>query len=1088
MKRLFLYILPLIALLSLSYGCSLKKNTWKTRKIQELNTRFNVFFNGKISYEEGLANIAKVNQDDYSNIIPMYPISRHSNAQAGNSNMDRTIEKCRKAIKQRSIKQKPEKNLKKTKDPDYQLWYKQEEFNSALKDAWLLLGKAEFHKADFLGAMSTFTYIMRHYETDKDAVAQCELWIVRSYAELSWIYEAEQMLGKVKQENLNWKNTGLYAAVNADLLLKKKQYKEAIPFLEIALKRETNKTNKLRFGFLLGQLYMKTDNRALALNQFKQLIKQNPPFDMELNARINMTSLDPNVAQVRKSLLKMAKDQKNKEYFDQVYFAVGKTYLVQKDTVRAIENFKKSIELSTRKGIDNAVTLVTLGDLYYNQQKYILAQPCYDQAAKIFPADYDDYQRISKRSETLGELVSQYEIVQLQDSLQTLANMPEKQRLEAVNKVIDKLIADEKAALEAAAIPNDQNNEDPEEALIGPPVGGNNMGNWYFYNPVLMKSGLTDFQRRWGKRKLEDNWRRTNKAASLFSEENNTQQAVTTNTETEPNSEPQAPKNAGDDTKSPEFYLKQIPLTPTQLQKSNEDLATALFNMGMIYKDKVEDYPMAIKTFNEYLDKFPTKESGDEACFQLYLLNIRTGQNAEAEQNRQTLIKNYPDSKYAKLMSGPDFLDKQKQMYAEQDSLYNLTYTAFNQNKFNIVKENCAYIQKNYPSSELLPKFLFLKVLAIGKTDKKEVFEKELSDLIDKYPQSDVSSMSKDILALLRQGMENKTGTTQGTLLAKREETAKTNSDAEIKEVKFSEDKQSKHRILFVMPADTKELNTLLYNVAVYNFTRFIMKDFDIVSQNIDSSRIALSVNGFETFDEAVWYLNSIQSDENMSMLLKKATSRKIIISEENYALLKTNFGLDDYLAFYKKFEPAFVPVKTDTKSVATKNAEQPAQMATNKSTEVAKTESTTNTVQDHPQPTVAPVQEPNVPLYKNLFAYKPNDPHYVAIAINAGNLDFEKTKKVIDTYNAANYSVLNLKVMMQSVGQQQIIIIGSFADANICKSYLFRMVNEQSVSDALKGINFRNLLGTRENLNVMINKNAMSTYMEFMQQYYLKP
>jgi len=128
--------------------------------------------------------------------------------------------------------------VKKWSDPEYQLWYKQEEFNPVLKDVWLLLAKAEFHKADFIGSVGTFTYIARHYANDKDVVARCQLWIARAYGEMGWIYEAEQVLSKLKQDDLKPQNAGLFASVNADLLLKKHQYKEAIPFLEIALKRK----------------------------------------------------------------------------------------------------------------------------------------------------------------------------------------------------------------------------------------------------------------------------------------------------------------------------------------------------------------------------------------------------------------------------------------------------------------------------------------------------------------------------------------------------------------------------------------------------------------------------------------------------------------------------------------------------------------------------------------------------------------------------------------------------------------------------------------------------------------------------------
>jgi tetratricopeptide (TPR) repeat protein len=348
----------------------MKKNTSTTRAMKALNTRYNVYFNGMNSYDEGIKSINQSNTDDYATLINMYAISKHDNANAAKSNMDRTIEKCRKAIKLHSIKQKPERDNKKWNNPEYQAWYNQKEFNPALKDAWMLLAKAEFHKGDFLGSVGTFIYISRFFSNDKDLIAQCELWIARAYAEMGWIYEAEQVLLKFKQDNLKEKNIGLYASVNADLLLKKRQNKEAIPFLELTLKNEKDKVQKQRFTYLLAQLYQKNGNNAEAFKSFVAVSKLNPPYEMDFNARIYRAELNTDIPAVRKELKKMIANPNNKEYKDQLFYAMGKTYLQQGDTLKAIENFIISADTSTRKGFDKAVTLIALGDLYYLKKLY----------------------------------------------------------------------------------------------------------------------------------------------------------------------------------------------------------------------------------------------------------------------------------------------------------------------------------------------------------------------------------------------------------------------------------------------------------------------------------------------------------------------------------------------------------------------------------------------------------------------------------------------------------------------------------------------------------------------------------------------
>ena len=130
---------------------------------------------------------------------------------------------------------------------------------------------------------------------------------------------------------------------------------------------------------------------------------------------------------------------------------------------------------------------------------------------------------------------------------------------------------------------------------------------------------------------------------------------------------------------------------------------------------------------------------------------------------------------------------------------------------------------------------------------------------------------------------------------------------------------------------------------------------------------------------------------------------------------------------------------------------------------------------------------EPPVPLFKGLFGYRANEAHFVAIAVVSGNFDFQKLKASFDSYNAKNYSMLNLKLRLETVGKQQVVIIGQFADANLAKSYLIRMVDENSLFESLKDADYRNLLGSQKNLNLMMEKNAMETYFEFMQEYYLK-
>ena len=1134
-----LYVLLVVILC----GCSAKKNTWISRTYQATNTRFNVYFNGYVSYNEGLKNIQKANKEDYSSIIPMYPISRHSNATAATSNMDLTIEKCRKAIKLHSIKAKPKKNYKKASSIDYKLYYNQEEFNPALKDAWLLLAKAEFHKANFLGSVGTFSYIIRHYGSDKNLEATCQLWTARAYAEMGWIYEAEQVLTKIVQDNLARTDIGLFASVNADLQLKKHLYKNAIPFLELALSKEKDRYLHQRFSFLLAQLYQKINDIKTANELYSRVINSNPPYEMEFNARINRAQLDiGKISNIRKELLKMLKNRNNKDYQDQIYFALGNTFLHHSDTLKAIENYKLSIEKSTRKGIDKAETLITLGDLYYNKRNYVLAQPCYEEAGKIITNENEDYARVTRLGEMLSELVTQNDVVILQDSLQKLSAMSESERLVVINKIIEKLNADELAA--AAKEINDQkeaiaNAEDNFTNM--PPIGGNSRaaGDWYFYNPDVTRNGQSEFLKKWGLRKLEDNWRRTNKSTSIFAEDKSVQTVVKDTTDTILNAKEITDK------KKPEFYLNQIPVTKAQLAKSTADIATAMFSMGEIYKDKIEDIPMAISTFEKFINRFKSDKRVMDACFYIYLMQTKAGNQSEANLYRLKLINEFPNSKYGKILSEPDYSEKLVSMYKVQDSIYNLTYKAYNESDFKTVYAQVAFIKQNFPLSTLMPKFLFLNALSIGKNDNPELFRTSLNDLVFNYPESDVSAMAKDILALLKQGQEAKTSTSSGSLITRREENAKTELNENASQ-QFSSDKLTKHRLLFISSAKQAGMNKLLYNIASFNFSRFMIKDFDLVVNKMDSTHNALSITNFESYDEAVWYQNTIATDTILTKLLNDLQVQKVIISEENYALIKTGYSLKDYLAFQlrppvqnqtiqiaknkaslKQESISFInekdskiipfiakkivniiPDKQDVASIIHtedkttvnpadkiigKTPEKPLQAKTNTisqdNTIIKGAEAIVNQKTEEktiPVPVVVPKQN-DVPLFKGLFGYRANEPHFIAIYIISGKIDFDKTKSAFDAYNLKNYGIMNLNVSLETVDKRQVIIIGSLLDAQIAKSYLLRMVKEKSLFEGLKGANYRNLLGSQKNINVVLQQNALNQYFEFMQEYYLK-
>ena len=895
----------LLALTSCLIACSTKKNTVVSRGFHQMKTKYNIYHNGAVSFLEGEKAIMEANKDDFSSILNLYPVSNHEAAQAAGSQMDVTIEKCRKCIKLHSIKARPKVNYeKKRNNPKYAAWLEQEEFNNQMGNAWMMLAKAEFHKGDFLGSISTFNYIIRHYSNDADMVAQCQLWNARAYAEMGWLYEAEDVLNKVQVDNLSRKHAPLYASVSANIKLKTKQYKEAIPFVKLALPEESKKMYRPRFQFVLGQLYQLFGDRKLAKNAYEKVIKMQPSNEMDFNARLRIAELNDSPKEAIKQLNKMAKLDKNKDLLDQIYGAIGSVYLAQKDTTKALEYYTKAIESSTQNGLEKASILVTAGDIYYEQRDYINASPCYKEATQILSAESEQYARIQRLSETLDELVVEYTVVQLQDSLQALSKLSEAEQRVVVDSIIARLIRAEEEAKEKEeqAARDAANGVGPRSVNTSNMLGGGSQSrDWYFYNPQLLRSGQQTFRTQWGNRALEDNWRRLSKAmsSSAYDDEETEEDELPTDSLAEGADDVAAPAAMETDDHKPEYYLQQIPKTEEDINQSNEMIAAALYNMVYIYRDRVGDQELSDETFRDFCKRFPNHELLVDLYYMQYLTALKTNDMMEAEQYRQDIMRLFPGTDEAYIVSQPDYFNKLRRMSVEQDSLYEQTYTAYSQNQFALVKENKAYAETNYPLSPLMPRFLFLNAIAVAKTDGQDAFVLQLQDMVARYPDSELASMAKDMLALMGQGAESQVGDLS-SLQAKRN-TEPMEETIDSVEVSFDPTRNTPAMLLLVINQDEQQLNQLLYDIALFNFSQFMIKDFDLKQElNFTRDQSAVIVSGFEKMDEAEWYHNLLTKNPEISQKIIANNTQVICITQTNFEILSQHFTLADYLEWLK--------------------------------------------------------------------------------------------------------------------------------------------------------------------------------------------
>ena len=855
-------------LVLLATSCATRKNTWATRSFHQTKVKYNILYNGNVAYEEGLKAIRDANSDDYSRVLYLYPVSNHQAAEASASQMDKTIEKCRKCIKLHSIKSKPKRDPKRANDPKYKLWLQSEEFNAAMDLAWMRLGQAEFHKGDFLGAVSTFNYIINHYQNDPDMIAQCQLWIARAYAEMGWQYEAEDMLNRVQIDALSRKHAKLYAAVKADVLLKGEHYREAIPFVKLAIPHEKRKIYRPRFAYVLGQLYEMDSKRDEAIQSYKSVVRMAPPNEMEFNARIRIAELGGKGS--LRQLKTMTRQSKFKDRLDQIYGAMGNIHLQNKDTAKALEMYEKAIAESTQAGTAKAAVLVRAGDIYFEQRAYVKAQPCYREAVTILTAEHKDYARVQKRSEVLDELIVSYTQSQLQDSLQRLSRMPEEEQRAVVDKIIADLIESEKQdsarqaqeALEIARGDNMPRSVNTANMLGG---GGAQKGEWYFYNPQLVKQGQQEWRRRWGTRPLEDNWRRQNKqvvASDFPANQEEGEQGTDTLGSTAAAADTLAPKPLprSTDPHDPNYYLQQIPRTEQDYAMSDSLWRDAMVALYFIYRDRLEDQPQAEETLRELERRFP---------------------------NHSCLDPIYEDRRMQALRHDEAYIARMQRMMAEQDSLYAQTYRAYTKGEFAVVKANKLYADTAYSQSALLPRFLFLNAVAVARTEGQDAFVRELQQLVARFGDSEMGAMAKDMLAMMGQGMESQKGGATGGLAELRDQTeTDTPEDTEKEQQQWSEDRNQPSVVLLILPkVDETALNELQYEVALFNFSQFLIRDFDLQKMPVFGTGCALRVSGFADMDEAEWWIDLLQKNAEMQRALVGVTVRPV--TEVNLPLVK---------------------------------------------------------------------------------------------------------------------------------------------------------------------------------------------------------
>ena len=722
-------------------GCSNTKNTASRRAFHNLTAHYNVYFNANEYYNEGVQKIESDLRCDYTEILPVFKIDAPGAADIARSDMDACVQKCGKNILTHSITSKPKKHYGRGGMDQSELeFYNKPDFCKWIDDTYLLMGKANYVAADYDRAESSFRLVTTRFKHEP-AKFEAQMWLAKTMCMQRNYTEALETISKLNSDKRHPKklDRGIYMTY-ADIYIAVRKYPEAIESLQKAIDLTRNKNKKAWLIYILGDINRRCGNYNDAKENYLQVIKINPDYATVFNAKINLATVfdeGSDTDKIKAELMRLARDENNAEYKDQIYYAMAEVERRSGNMDKALEYYKTSAHVSTTNDIQKAKSYLASANIYFDRHDYINAQKYYDSTMTYLPKTYSEYDEISHKSENLSLLTGYINQANYQDSIQRVAAMPESRR----NQIVTQIIADV-AAREAAAQNPQQYYGGGDNSYgvqyLGQDGNPNFAGKWYLYNTTSLNYGKSEFVKKWGQRRLEDNWRRKNKNTEIIDE---TEQEEVKDTAT-----------AALNDRMPDYYLRNLPLTDSAMTVSKNIEAESWFAAADVYYEKMNDPAKAIETLLYLNQKNPKHYLMPQSLYTLYKLYKYQGENSLAEYTKGQLISNYPESGYAKILGDPDYL---KNVQARKDSalrVYNLALSSFQGGSYQYCISLCTQSENTYADLKIAENFYYLEARAHGRMQNIPAMRSVLETFVKRFPKSDLLPAAKNKLESLNSG------------------------------------------------------------------------------------------------------------------------------------------------------------------------------------------------------------------------------------------------------------------------------------------------------------------------------------------------
>lgn len=880
------YVLGLLSLLLLVglTNCSTRRNTFPARTYHKLTGHYNGYWNALESLKTGERKLEESATDNYHNVLRVYNYGDEKDAVRVRQLLEKAIKKAAVNIQQHSMV------------------FNREEKNPWIARSYFVMGKAYFLEHKWNAARRTFEFIAKNYPYQV-VHYRARLWLAKTYIAAKEPEKADAQLNLLQRESKEldfpYKLKRQLTLVLADFFISQHEYSLAYPYLEEALSTCHQAGLCTRLLFIMGQINRKEGHLAEAAAYYKKVIKRNPPFVMDFAARLKLaTSYDTNETDLKyakKILDKMLKNHQYALYKGQVYYALSQLNRKTGDFQAMVKNLKLSVMESKNNKLQRQLSALQLAKYLYSKKKFNSSGAYYDTALMAMNKSNPDYEIIRKKVTVLKEISRYQDVLIREDSLMHLAKMDTAELYALIDKKIALQIAKKKKQKETVGAGSGVNFNRPETITATNRFG---LKGWYFYNPQAKAQGYNRFLARWGNRKLEDMWFLKNRTqqsplSAQRTAENTNGNKVMVSAGQQGKGKVQNNKEIGETSRL--YYLKNIPFSPEQKQKAKLLIEKAYEKLGFLYLDAIKDTLSAIENYKQFLTQFPNNPKRLQVWYYLYTLYKNKGNDKASAQYKNLILENYPNTIFAQVIENPDYYKMLQTNKMAAKNLYQRTYNAFEAKQYYRVIDFANRAENRFASdSALMPKFLFLKAVSLGKVETPDSLYYSLKTLIKKYPQSKLVKRANNIIRMLQ--------IQYGIGVTEKERKALLAGQMNVgKGPEYTFDIKAPQQIMIVLNRHKVNSSALLVRLSDFNRKYFQSARLQVSRSIPDGNHTLVLVKTFPDVQVAMLYYKRLRNDNYVFSGIVKNDYQLFIISLKNYPLFYKNKNIELYKQFFNE-------------------------------------------------------------------------------------------------------------------------------------------------------------------------------------------